>query len=153
MTGTPLLKRLLDTGAQFTEMSQKNAEKIVAEFVKTGELRRKDAEKTVQNLVERGRATTEYVLGLIQAEVSKQLGRFAQRLDEVETRVEEVAGNFGLGSKAPAKKATGPSGVAKVAVKKSTVKKAAAKKSSAKKSTVKKSAAKKSAARKAPAKK
>ena len=38
MTGSPVLKRLLDTGAQFTEMSQKNAEKIVAEFVKAGEL-------------------------------------------------------------------------------------------------------------------
>ena len=136
MTGSPLLKRLMDTGAQFTEMSQKNAEKLVAEFVKAGQVRRKDAEKTVQQLVERGRATTEHVISLIQSEVSKQLGRFAQRLDDVEARVEDVAGNFGIASKvsakkaAPAKKAAakpaaGPSGVAKVVTRKAPAKKAA----------------------------
>ncbi|MEP7114743.1 MAG: hypothetical protein ABI862_15860, partial [Ilumatobacteraceae bacterium] len=139
MTGSPVLKRLLDTGAQFTEMSQKNAEKLVGEFVKAGQLRRKDAEKTVQQLVERGRSTTEHVISLIQAEVSKQLGRFAQRLDDVEARVEDVAGNFGLASNASAKKAAptakkapvkaaGPSGVPKVVVRKAPAKKVAAKK-------------------------
>jgi diacylglycerol O-acyltransferase / wax synthase len=147
MTGPPILKRLLDTGAQFTEVSQKNAEKIVAEFVKAGDMRRKDAEKTVQQLVERGRATTEHVIGLIQSEVSKQLGRFAQRLDDVETRVEEVAGNLGFASK-PARKSAGPSGVAKVATKKAPAKKAPAKKAAAKKAPAKKAAAKKAPAKK-----
>ena len=65
MTGSPVLKRLLDTGMQYTEMSQKNAEKIVSEFVKAGQVRRKDAEKVVQRLVERGRSTTEHVVGSI----------------------------------------------------------------------------------------
>src|SRR4026207_366087 len=142
MTGSPLLKRLLDTGAQFTEMSQKNAEKAVAEFVKAGELRRKDAERAGQQLVARGRATTEHVISLVQAEVSKQLGRFAQRLDDVESRVEEVAGNLGFAQKKPAQKApatkaapkaAGPSGVAKVTARKAPAKKAAAKKAPAKK--------------------
>ena len=128
MTGSPVLKRLLDTGMQYTEMSQKNAEKLVSDFVKAGQVRRKDAEKTVKQLVERGRTTTEHVVSLIQSEVSKQLGKFAKRLDEVEARVEDVAGTFGLGSKTPAKKATGPSGVARVAVKKAPAKKAPAKK-------------------------
>ena len=133
MTGSPVLKRWLDTGMQYTEMSQKNAEKLVSDFVRAGQVRRKDAEKTVKQLVERGRTTTEHVVSLIQSEVSKQLGRFAKRLDDVEARVEDVAGNFGLGSKtpakkAPAKKAAGPSGVAKVAVKKASAKKAPAKK-------------------------
>ena len=154
MTGSPLLKRLLDTGAQFTEMSQKNAEKLVAVFSKAGQIRRKDAEKTVQQLVERGRATTEHVISLIQAEVSKQLGRFAKRLDDVEARVEDVAGNLGLASKvsakkaAPAKKAAvkpaaGPSGVAKVVTRKTAAKKATVKKAAAKKAPAKKAAAKK----------
>ena len=48
MTDSPLLKRLLDAGAQFGEMSQKNAEKLVNDFVKAGQLRRKDAEKTLR---------------------------------------------------------------------------------------------------------
>jgi polyhydroxyalkanoate synthesis regulator phasin len=151
MTGSPLLKRLLDTGAQFTSMSQKNAEKLVSEFVKAGEMRRKDAEKAVQQLVERGRATSEHLISLIQAETSKQLGRFANRLDDVESRVEEVAGNLGFASK-PARKSAGPSGVAKVATKKAPAKKAPAKKAAAKKTAAKKAPAKKAAAKKAPAK-
>jgi polyhydroxyalkanoate synthesis regulator phasin len=153
MTAPPLLQRLFDTGAQFTEMSQKHAEKAVAEFVKAGDLRRKDAEKAVQHLVERGRATTEHVISLIQAEVSKQLGRFALRLDDVESRIEEVAGNLGFASKSPAhRKAAGPSGVAKVTARKASVKRAPAKKAAAKKAAAKKAPAKKAAAKKAPAK-
>ena len=46
-----------------------------------------------------GRTTTEHVVSLIQSEVSKQLGKFAKRLDDVEARVEDVAGSFGIGSK------------------------------------------------------
>ena len=163
MTGSPVLKRLLDAGMQFTEMSQKNAEKLVSDFVKAGQLRRKDAEKTVQRLVERGRATTEHVVCLIQAEVAKQLGKFAERLDDIEARVEDVASNVGLGSKASAAKAaaqqaTGPSGVARVVTRKAPAKKAAvkkaAKKAPAKKAPAKKkTAAKKASVKKAPAKK
>ncbi|MGZ4762895.1 MAG: hypothetical protein ACXV7I_10700, partial [Ilumatobacteraceae bacterium] len=59
MTDTPILKRLLDAGTHFGEMSQKNAEKLVNDFVKAGQVRRKDANKTVQDLVDRGRASTE----------------------------------------------------------------------------------------------
>ena len=158
MTGSPVLKRLLDTGMQYTEMSQKNAEKLVSDFVKAGQVRRKDAEKTVKQLVERGRTTTEHVVSLIQSEVSKQLGKFAQRLDDVEARVEDVASNFGLGSKSAAKKA--PAAVVRPAA--PPAKKAPAKKAPAKKATVKKAAGpsgvakvavKKAPAKKAPAKK
>jgi polyhydroxyalkanoate synthesis regulator phasin len=158
MTGSPVLKRLLDTGLQYSEMSQKNAEKLVADFVKAGQVRRKDAEKTVQRLVERGRTTSEHIVGLIQSELAKQLGNFAQRLDDIEARVEDVAGGFGIGSKAPSTVVR----KAATAVKKSPAKKAAAKKSPAKKAAAKKSPAKKAAgpsgvakvvARKAPAKK
>jgi polyhydroxyalkanoate synthesis regulator phasin len=162
MTGSPVLRRLLDTGMQYTEMSQKNAEKLVSDFVKAGQVRRKDAEKTVKQLVERGRTTTEHVVSLIQSEVSKQLGKFAQRLDDVEARVEDVASNFGLGSKS-AKKA--PAAVVRPAAapaKKTPAKKAAAKKAGLKRAPVKKATAKKAAGpsgvakvavKKAPAKK
>ncbi len=153
MTGKPLLKRWLDSGAQFTEMSQKNAEKLVSEFVKAGQLRRKDAEKTVQRLVERGRSTTEHFVSLMQAEVAKQLGRFAKRLDDVEARVEDVASNFGLAKKAPAKKAAAKQAAAKKApAKKAVAKKAPAKKTAAKKTAAKKAVVKKAAVKKAPVK-
>jgi polyhydroxyalkanoate synthesis regulator phasin len=159
MTGSPVLKRWLDTGMQYTEMSQKNAEKLVSDFVKAGQVRRKDAEKTVKQLVERGRTTTEHVVSLIQSEVSKQIGKFAKRLDDVEARVEDVAGSFGLGSNPAAKQAP----ATKVATKKAAAKKAPAKKKAAIKrapakkaagpSGVAKVAVKRASAKKAPAKK
>ncbi|MEP7048088.1 MAG: hypothetical protein ABI949_15460, partial [Ilumatobacteraceae bacterium] len=134
MTGSPVLKRLLDTGMQYTEMSQKNAEKLVSDFVKAGQVRRKDAEKTVQRLVERGRSTTEHLVGVVQSEVAKQLGRFAQRLDDVEARVEDVASGLGLRSKAPAHSApVKAASAATAAAKKAPAKKAPAKKAPAKK--------------------
>ena len=150
MKGPALLKRLIDDGMQFGEMSQKKAEKIVDDFVKAGELHRKDAKEAVQHLVERGRATTEHVIALVQAEIAKQLGTFGIRLDEIESRVEEVAANLGLGSRrtTASKAAAGPSGVAKVATKKAPAKKATAKKVPAKKAAAKKAPAKKAAAKK-----
>src|SRR4051794_34348791 len=149
MTGPNVLKRILDTGGTYADMSQKNAEKLVAEFVKAGQVRRKDAEKMVQRLVERGRERTEYLINVIRAEVTKQLGAFAGQLDDIEARVEEMAGNLGLSSRmptkrsttttttastaapAPARQAAGPSGVAKV-----TTRKAPARKSSSAKKSV-----------------
>ena len=108
MSGNPLLKRLLDAGMQFTEMSQGQAEKLVKELVKNGEARRKDSEQLVHQLVGRGRSATEQVVSAVQAELTKQLGKFASRLDEIEGRVEELAQKVGIASKkaaAPVKKA------------------------------------------------
>ncbi len=132
MSGNALLKRLLDAGMNFTEISQDQAEKLVKEFVKGGQARRKDTEKLVHEMVERGRSATEGLVSTVQAEISKQLGKFASRLDDVESRVEVIAQKVGLASKpaakaapvkkaAPAKKAP----AAKAApVKKAAVKKA-----------------------------
>ena len=59
MSANSLIKRLLDAGMQFTEMSQEQAEKIVKELVKSGQARRKDSEKLVEELVSRGREAGE----------------------------------------------------------------------------------------------
>ena len=110
MSGTPLLKRMLDAGVQFTETSQDQAEKLVKEFVKAGQARRKDSEELVRQVVERGRSASEQLVATVQAEINKQLSKFASRLDEVEGRVEDIAKKLGLPGKpvkkaAPAKKA------------------------------------------------
>src|SRR3954468_15871964 len=141
MTGPNVLKRILDTGGTYADMWQKNAEKLVAVFVKAGQVRRKDAEKMVHTLVDRGRERTEYLINVIRAEVTKQLGVFAGQLDDIEARVEEMAANLGLGSMMPARRSTttttttttpaarqaaGPSGVAKVTTRKAPARKKAA---------------------------
>ena len=94
--GHTLLKRLLDAGMHFTEMSQSTAEKIVNDFVKAGEVRRKDAAKAVQELVERGRSSSGQAMSAAQSELAKQLGRLADQLDGLETRIEDLAKSVGV---------------------------------------------------------
>ena len=134
MSGNALVKRLLDAGMQFTEMSQEQAEKIVKELVKNGQARRKDSTKLVEELLGRGREATESAVAAVQAGWAKQVGRFAARLDEIEANVEDIAQKLGI-TKAPATKA------------------APAKKAAAAKAPAKKAPGKKAAAKKAPAKK
>jgi polyhydroxyalkanoate synthesis regulator phasin len=159
------IKRLLDAGMHFTEMTQEQAERIVKELVKNGEARRKDSEKLVEELVSRGREAGGAAVATAQQELTKQLGKFASRLDEIEAMIEELAKKLGIvnakpapaassataapATKAPAKKAPAK----KAPAKKAPAKKAAAKKAPAKKAAAKKAPAKKAAAKKAPAKK
>lgn len=139
MSGTPLLKRMLDAGMQFTGTSQEQAEKLVREFVKSGQAKRKDTEDLVRQIVERGRTATEHLVAAVQAEVNKQMTKVAGRLDVLEGRVEEIAKKLGLppapvklAKKAPTKKAApakkAPAKKAAPAAKKPAAKKAAPKK-------------------------
>jgi polyhydroxyalkanoate synthesis regulator phasin len=165
------LRELLETGMYFTEENRAKAEKLVRDLVKQGELRRKDAEETLQALMARGKEATEQILGLVQAEVAKQMSRFTEQFDEVEERLEDYAKRLGIpwtpianvtgmakrattaaspsaATKAPAKKATAKKTAKRAPAKKSAAKKSATKKSAAKKTAAKKSAAKKTAAKK-----
>lgn len=142
-----VIKRMLDAGMQFSEMSQATAERVVSELVKLGQVKRRDAESTIQALVDRGRDVSERAATALQTEFLTQLGRLAQRLDDIEDRVEEVGSMLAdvvtrrTSAKEPAAAATAPA------------KKAPAKKTAARKAPAKKTAAKKTAATKAPAKK
>ena len=106
MATNPLLKRMLDAGMQFTEMSQKQAEKLVKEFVKSGQARKKDSEEMVRQIVDRGRNLSEQIVASVQAELAKQMSKFAGRLDDVEGRVEALAAKVGLAAKAATDKVT-----------------------------------------------
>ena len=99
MATNPLLKRMLDAGMQVTEMSQKQAEKLVKEFVKTGQARKKDGDEMVRQIVDRGRSLSEQIVASVQAELAKQMSKFAVRLDDVEGRVEALAAKVGLAAK------------------------------------------------------
>ena len=149
MASNNLIKRLLDTGVMFTGMTQEQAEKIVKELVKAGQARRKDSAAMIEQLISRSRDAGGAAVASLQAELSKQLGRIAARLDGVEQRVEELAQKVGLMSKPAPAPAPAPAAPAK----KAPAKKAPAKKAPAKKAAAKKAPAKKAAAKKAPAKK
>jgi polyhydroxyalkanoate synthesis regulator phasin len=144
------IKKFIEAGVQFSEMSRDKAEEIVRKMVKSGDLRAKDAEQTIQTLVDRGRETTERIAAGVQAEVAKQLAVLQTQFELLESKLESLTGR-GSG---PAPEPAPPEPAPVATVSKARTKKSAAKKSAAKKKSVtKKTAAKKSAAKKTAAKK
>ena len=135
------IKKFLDAGAQFTEMSKKQAESLVKTLIKSGEMQRKDADRVIQKLFARGKETTDKISALVQHEVAQQVSAFSERFDEMEDRVEALAKSLrGNASKVAATPAPAPA--EKVPAKKVPAKKAAAAKVPAKKAPAKKAPAK-----------
>ncbi len=91
MARNDVLAQLIESGMSFTQMTQARAEEIVKDLTKSGDIRKKEAQRVTKQLVDRGRESTEKLLAMVQAEVAKQVGRFAAQLDEVESRLEELA--------------------------------------------------------------
>jgi polyhydroxyalkanoate synthesis regulator phasin len=178
MAENDLLKRYLDAGVAFTDMTRKKAEAIVKDLIKSGEVQREQAQDRVEDLLERSRRSSESLVGLIRTEVRQQLAtmgvatrddlaRLASRLgvrvnvarpaakakSAGSSAAKTAAKKTGSAKKAATKKATGAK---KAATKKATAaKKTATKKTTAAKKTAgaKKTATKKTAgAKKAPAK-
>jgi polyhydroxyalkanoate synthesis regulator phasin len=73
MAQNDIIKRYLDAGMAFTQLSRERAEEFVKDLVKAGEVRRKEAEETVEALVERSRRNTEELVAVIRREVADQL--------------------------------------------------------------------------------
>ncbi|MEY2754136.1 MAG: Histone H1-like nucleoprotein, partial [Actinomycetota bacterium] len=111
---------------------------------------RKDTEVLVEQVVARGREAAEQLVATVQAEVAKHTARLTAQLEDLESRVDELAARLGV--TVPGKKVA-PAAAPAPAVKKAAAKKAPAKKAAAKKAPAKKAAAKKAPAKKAPAKK
>jgi polyhydroxyalkanoate synthesis regulator phasin len=149
VANTDILKRFLDAGASFTQMTRERAEKLVKDLVQLGEVRADETQQAVQELVDRGRESTEQLMTWISTEVRKQMELVASRMDGLEERMDEVGRSLRMRS-GPAKKSAAKTAPAKTSTaKKSPAKKSTAKKSPAKKSTAKKSTAKKSTAKRA----
>ena len=150
MAQSNVLKRYLDAGVAFTNITQAKAEALVKDLVKTGEMQTEQAQAAVSDLVERGRKNTEALLEQVFAEIAERadslglatradLGRVEKLIESVRPAAEKAPAKKAAAKKAPAKKAP---------AKKAPAKKAAAKKAPAKKRAAKKSAAKKTAAKK-----
>src|SRR5436305_11818453 len=113
------LKRYLDAGVAFTQMTRARAESIVKDLVKAGEVQRDQTQERVDELVERSRKNTEQLLELVRAEVRQQFSAMGLATKDDIARIEA---RLGAGGTAPATRSP---------AKKTTVKKAPAKKSSA----------------------
>src|SRR5919112_2982399 len=95
------LRKLLDDSIQLTETSRKQAEAAVRNLVKAGEVRRSETEATVQSLIDRGRRATAQLAETVQAEVAKQLGWLANRVDDLEDQLEGFVSRVTLGGATP----------------------------------------------------
>src|SRR5687768_9797617 len=73
MAQNDMLKRYLDAGIAFTNMSRTRAEGIVNDLVKAGEINRDQAQARAEELVERSRRNTEALVDRVRKELSEQL--------------------------------------------------------------------------------
>ena len=73
MAQTDLLKRYLDAGLAFTQMTQQRAESIVRDLVKAGEVQASEATKRRDDLLERSRQNTEKLFETFRKEVNDQV--------------------------------------------------------------------------------
>ena len=99
MAQNPLIKRYLDAGMAFTQMTQSRAEAIVKDLVKAGEVQAQRTEELVNQLVERSRKNTDRLLEVVRKEVRDQIAGLGLATKDDIARLEKKM------SAAPAKKA------------------------------------------------
>jgi len=129
MAENDLLKRLLDAGVAFTQMTQKRAEEIVNDLVRSGEMRTEQAQAMVQELVDKSRQNTERILDSVRNDIRGQVSALGLATKtEVDSLRAELAS---LRSRGPATKAA-PTTSSAPTKKAATTKKAAPKKAAAK---------------------
>lgn len=158
MAKNNVLKRFLDAGVSFTEMTQARAEALVKELVRTGEVQTEQAQAMVTELVERSRKNTEALVAQVRSELAASADSLGLATIADIHRLEQLILSVLPMTKAKQAEATATPPAKKAPAKKAPAKKAAAKKApatkaAAKKSPAKKAPAKKAAAKKAPAKK
>ena len=95
MAQNPLIKRYLDAGMAFTQMTQARAEAIVKDLVKAGEVQAQRAEELVTSLVERSRQNTDRLLDVVRKEVRDQIAGLGLATKDDIARLETQAGRAG----------------------------------------------------------
>ncbi|HUS61047.1 MAG TPA: hypothetical protein VMY34_02555 [Acidimicrobiales bacterium] len=153
MAQNDTLRRYLEAGLAFTQMTRGRAEEIIKDFIDAGEVQREQAATRIDELVDRSRKNTELLLDIVRTEVRDQVGALGLVTRDDLTRLVNriVSGARTPKTATAARPASTTSTAAKTTAKKATVKKpTAAKKATAKKSPVKKSTAVKKNAAKRP---
>ena len=110
MAQSDLLKRYLDAGLAFTQMTQQRAEAIIKDLVKAGEVQAEHATQRRNELVERSRQNTEKLAESIRKEVRDQIRSLglATQSDIESLRKEIAALKKGAPAAPAAKKAAAP---------------------------------------------
>ena len=127
-----VLRRYIDAGIEFTQLTRQRAEDVVRELVRAGEVQAEQAQQAVEELMERNRRNTERLVETVRKEMRNQVGNLGLATKDDVARIQRRIDTLeGRSARPPAVKA---------APKKAASTKAAGKKSAAKKSAAKKSA-------------
>src|SRR5687767_4987201 len=105
MAENDMLRRYMDAGLAFTQMTRSRARAIVQDMVKAGELQRDQTQEWVDDLLERSRKNTEQMLDLVRKEVREQLASMGLATKDDIARLEARLGGSSAKASAPAKKA------------------------------------------------
>jgi polyhydroxyalkanoate synthesis regulator phasin len=106
MAETNLLKRYLDAGVAFTQLTQARAEAIVKDLVSAGELQTNQAQAAVTELLERSRQNTERLLEQVRKDIRAQVGNLGLATKADIARLERQIAALKSPARASAKKAT-----------------------------------------------
>jgi polyhydroxyalkanoate synthesis regulator phasin len=106
MAQNDMLKRYLDAGMAFTQLTRARAEAIVKDLVKAGELQREQTQERVDELLERSRKNTDQLRDLVRKEIRQQLSSIGLATKDDIARLERKLSAGGAKKAAPAKKAT-----------------------------------------------
>lgn len=86
------LRKYVEAGIAFTQLTKAKAEAIVRELVKAGDVQREQAQERAEDLLDRSRKSTEGLVGIVRREIGQQLSSigFATKedLDAFEARLE-----------------------------------------------------------------
>jgi polyhydroxyalkanoate synthesis regulator phasin len=98
----------LDAGRTWTQMSRDQAEAVVKDLVKRGELQQKRARKAVDELLDRSRKNAEELSKVVRKEIQSQISALGIATKEDLARLERKLTKSSAATKksAPAKKTT-----------------------------------------------
>ena len=99
-----MLRRYLDAGMAFTQLTRARAEAIVKDLVKAGELQREQTQDALEDLLERSRKNTDQLRDLVRKEIREQLASIGLATKDDIARLERKLSG-GAKTAAPAKKA------------------------------------------------
>lgn len=105
MAENDMLRRYLDAGMAFTQLTRARAEAIVKDLVRAGELQREQTQDRVEDLLERSRKNTDQLRDLVRKEIREQLAAIGLATKDDIARLERKFSGASAAKKAPAKKA------------------------------------------------
>src|SRR5215207_10098475 len=95
MADTDALKKYLDAGMAFTQLTRSRAEQVVKDLVAAGELQKNQAKDAIDDLVDRSRKNAETLSEQVRKEVDSQLSSLGQAVERLEAELAKLTGKGG----------------------------------------------------------